>query len=268
MGVPVIKLNNGVEMPLLGLGTWNLTGKECERAVLHALEAGYRHIDTASVYGNEKEVGNAIRKSGMPRSEIFVTTKLWNSEHNDPPGALESSLAKLGLDYVDLYLIHWPAEERKATWKAFERFLKEGRCRAIGVSNFTVRHLRELLKAADAVPAVNQVEFSPYLYQKGLLDFCRSQGIALEAYSPLTRGKKLSDPKLRAIAARHSKTPAQVILRWAVQHGVAAIPKSKSAERITENADVFGFALSEEDIKVLDGMNADFRTCWDPTDLP
>lgn len=264
--IPKTGLNNGTEIPVLGLGTWELTGKEAEQAVLCALEAGYRHIDTASIYGNEEEVGKAIRKSGVPRREIFVTTKLWNTDHDDPADACEASLKRLGMDYVDLYLIHWPVQGvRNRTWKFMEQLLGAGKCRAIGVSNYTIRHLRELLETAKVVPAVNQVEFTPYLYQKELMDFCRKKGIVLESYSPLTRGHKLSDPKLKAIAARYSKTPAQILIRWALQHDIVVIPKSKSKERILENSDVFNFSISAEDMKLLNSLNEDYRLCWDPT---
>ena len=262
-----IKLNNGSKIPILGLGTWELTGKNAEQSVLWALEAGYRHIDTASIYGNEKEVGSAIKKSKVPRKEIFVTTKLWNSDHKNPEKALESSLQKLGLDYVDLYLIHWPAKQRNETWKKLEQFLKDGKCKSIGVSNFTIKHLTELMKTAKIVPAVNQVEFSPFLYQKELLEFCKSKGISLEAYSPLTRGRKLGDLELAAVATKNKKSPAQIILRWALQKDIVVIPKSKSKERIVENTDIFDFKISEEDMKALDELNEDYRTCWNPDEI-
>ncbi len=263
-----VKLNNDVEMPVLGLGTWQTGSKDAENAVLWALQAGYRHIDTAAVYGNEAAVGNAIRKSSVQRKELFITTKLWNDDHDDPAKACSQSLKKLQLDYIDLYLMHWPVERmRNKTWKIMEDLYRQGKCRAIGVSNFTIKHLNELLMQAKIVPAVNQVEFNSYLYQKELLDFCRSQGIQLEAYSPLTRGKKLGDPKLVSIAKKYSKTSAQILIRWALQHGIIAIPKSKSQERIQENADVFDFSISREDMEILDVFNENLRLCWDPTDV-
>lgn len=263
------RLNNGVEMPMLGLGTWVLTGEDAENAVLYALEAGYRHIDTASAYQNEREVGRAIRKSTIPREKIFVTTKLWNTDHNDPIKACDESLKRLELDYVDLYLIHWPVEiVRDRTWKVMEQLYEEGKCRAIGVSNYTIRHLNELLKDAKVIPAVNQVEFTPYLYQKELLEFCKAKGIQLEAYSPLTRGKRLNDPKLKAIVARYSKTSAQILIRWSLQHDLVVIPKSKSRERIIENANVFDFVISSEDMKLLNSFDDNYHLCWDPTDEP
>lgn len=263
------KLNNGVEMPMLGLGVWeSAEGDECESAVFEAIKAGYRHIDTAAAYGNERSIGKGIKKSGISREEIFVTTKLRNGAHGDPEGALNESLEKLQLDYVDVYLIHWPVPERNESWKMFEKFLEEGKCRSIGVSNFTVRHLEELLKKSKVVPAVNQVEFTPYLFQKELLEFCRSKGIQLEAYSPLTRGRKLNDSKLVEIAKKYNKTPAQILLRWNLQHGIVIIPKSTKRERILENAEIFDFEISEDDMEKLNGFNEDFRLCPDPHDMP
>jgi len=264
-----IKLNNSVEMPIFGLGTYQTrSGKETQAAVLYALEAGYRLIDTAKIYGNEKDVGEVVRKSGIPREEVFITTKLWNSDHGYEAAiaACEKSLKSLGLSYIDLYLIHWPVEGlRNETWRAMETLQKEGKCRAIGVSNYMIWHLEELLRSSSTVPAVNQVEFSPYLYQKDLLEFCRSHNIQLEAYSPLTKGQKLSDPKLVAIASRYSKSPAQMLIRWVLQHGVIVIPKSSKKERIFENADVFDFTISPEDKSVLDSFNENLRTSWDPS---
>jgi diketogulonate reductase-like aldo/keto reductase len=261
-------LNNGVEMPMLGLGTWQSGPSVIEDAVLWALEAGYRHIDTAAIYGNEEGVGRAIRKSGVPREEIFVTTKIWNDDHNDPVAALERSLKKLQFDYVDLYLMHWPVPERLETWKILEQLYKEKKCRAIGVSNFTIKHLKELLNRAKVVPAVNQVEFSPYLYQKELHEFCKLNKIQLEAYSPLTRGKKLNDKKLVDIANKYNKTSAQILIQWCLQHDIVVIPKSKTKKRIQENFDVFDFKISSEDIKNLDSFNENLRLCWDPTNTP
>ena len=264
-----VELNNGVEMPIFGLGLYQTRkGKETQDAVYYALEAGYRLIDTAAMYGNEEDVGEAVRKSGLPREQIFITTKLWNSDHgyDKALSAFEESRKKLGLYYVDLYLIHWPVEVlRKESWRALETLLREGKCRAIGVSNYMIWHLEELLSDSSIVPAVNQVEFSPYLYQKDLLDFCRNHHIQLEAYSPLTKGYKLHDPKLANMASKYSKSPAQILIGWALQKEVVVIPKSSSKERIHENADVFDFAISPEDMKVLDSFNEDLRTSWDPS---
>jgi diketogulonate reductase-like aldo/keto reductase len=257
------------------------------------LEAGYRHIDTAALYGNEESVGAAIGMSGIPRENIFVTTKLWNSDHGNPKRALDTSLRKLKLDYVDLYLIHYPVRERRQSWRALEALRAEGKARSIGVSNFTIRHLTELLAETKTIPAVNQVEFHPYLYQRDLLDFCVGEGIVIEAYSPLTKGTRLKDPKLVAVAKKYSqaappaaaprsrfplvdrlsrrsetKSTAQILIRWALQHGLAVIPKSANRRRIFEDADVFDFEITAEDMQLLDSFNEDLRTCWDPTNAP
>jgi diketogulonate reductase-like aldo/keto reductase len=266
------KLNNGVEIPFLGLGTYQAgRGKETQEAVLCALECGYRLLDTAAMYENEEDVGEGVSKSGIPREEIFITTKLWNSDHgyDKAVAAFEKSRKSLGLSYVDLYLIHWPVEGlRNESWRALETLLEEGKCRAIGVSNYMTWHLEELLENSSTVPAVNQVEFSPYLYQKDLLEFCRSHGIQLEAYSPLTKGHKLHDPRLAGVASKYSKSSAQILVRWALQHRLVVIPKSAKRERILENADVFDFAISPEDMRFLDSFNEDLRTSWDPSTAP
>lgn len=267
-----VKLNNGVDIPLLGLGVYQSPpGNTTQDAVRHALECGYRLIDTARVYGNEKDVGLAIRESGLPREEVFVTTKLWNSDHgyDSTIRACEESLRRLGLKYLDLYLIHWPVSSfRNESWRAMERLLRDGKCRAIGVSNYTINHLNELLASSDTVPAVNQVEFHPFLYQQKLLEYCRGHGIQLEAYSPMTRGERLGDPKVVEIAKRNMRTPAQTLIRWCLQHSVVAIPKSVRKERILENRKALDFTLSSSEMKVLDSLNEDFRTCWDPSNLP
>ena len=265
-----IKLNNGEKIPALGLGVYqSKPGSETQQAVKRAFEMGYRHVDTAAYYRNEEDVGKAIKESGIPREEIFVTTKLRNEDHLIAEKAFNESLKKLGMDFVDLYLIHWPQTgTRVKAWKALEKIYSEGKAKSIGVSNFTIPHLEELLEIADVVPAVNQVEFSPYLYQKELLDYCKKKGIALEAYSPLTRGKKLNDPRLLEIASNYSKTPAQILIRWGLEQELIVIPKSVHKERIQENAEVFDFALSKKDKKLLDSMNQNFHSTWDPTNLP
>lgn len=266
-----VKLNNGVEIPRLGLGVYQSPpGKTTQDAVRHALECGYRLVDTARIYGNEGDVGMAVRESGLARDQVFVTTKLWNSDHGYGPTirACEESLRRLGLSYLDLYLIHWPVPgARKETWKAMAKLLKDGECRAIGVSNYTIRHLEELLANSDVIPAVNQVEFHPFLYQRELLEYCQRHEIQLEAYSPLTRGERLNHPTVLDVAKRHGRAPAQVLIRWSLQHSVVAIPKSVRKERILENSRVFDFILTPDDMKVLDSLNEDFRTCWDPTGL-
>jgi len=266
------RLNNGVEIPYLGLGVYLAgPGAGTRNAVQYAFQAGYRHIDTASSYGNEREVGTAVKNSRIPREEIFITTKLWNSDHgyDRTITACQESLRELGLPYIDLYLIHWPVEKlRNETWKAMIALQEEGRCGAIGVSNYAIRHLEELLADSPVVPAVNQVEFSPFLYQKDLLDFCRSCGIQLEAYSPLTRGKKLNHPTIASLASEYGKTPAQIMIRWPLQHDVVVIPKSADQQRIYENADVFDFEISSKDLALLDSLNENFRVCWDPSNAP
>jgi diketogulonate reductase-like aldo/keto reductase len=268
----IVALNSGVLMPRFGLGVYRAKpGDETRRAVLAALESGYRLIDTAKYYHNEADVGRALRESGLAREGVFVTTKLANMDHGFDRArkACRESLDKLGLEYLDLYLVHWPVEVvRGETWAAFEDLLDEGLCRAIGVSNYTVRHLDELLEFAGVVPAVNQVEFSPFLNQRDLLARCRQAGIQLEAYSPLTKGTRFDHPEVRRISARHGRTPAQVLLRWGLQHDLVVIPKSSRPDRIRENAAVFDFELGAGDMAALDGLDEGLRTSWDPTDVP
>ncbi|MFH1174202.1 MAG: aldo/keto reductase [archaeon] len=260
-------LNNGVRIPLLGLGTYRATPQETERAVSEALALGYRHIDTAAFYANEQAVGKAVRDSKIPREELFITTKIQNDDHADPAAALQTSLQKLDMDYVDLYLIHWPVPERIASWKALELLHKRGLARAIGVSNFTIAHLQELLPKATITPQVNQVEFSPYLYQKELLDYCEKHHIVLEAYSPLTRGKKFDDERLLDIAKKHGKTPAQILIRWALQHTIVVLPKSTTEARIKENSSIYDFNLDKQDMQLLDSLNENLHVSWDPTNI-
>ena len=267
-----VTLRGGVEMPMLGLGVWqSAPGEETRNAVSVALATGYRHVDTARAYRNESDVGAALRESGLPRRELFVTTKLWNADHGYDRAlrAIDASLASLGLEQVDLYLVHWPVEGlRGETWRAMERILGEGKARAIGVSNYTVRHLDELLAKAKVPPAVNQVEFSPFLYQRALLEHCRRNDVQLEAYGPLVRGQRLRQPVLVRVAEKHGRTAAQVLLRWGLQHGLVVIPKSVHAERIRENAELYGFALDAEDLGALDALDEGLRTSWDPTSAP
>ena len=269
---PVAKLNNGVMIPRLGLGVYQSPpGQLTQRAVEYALKIGYRHIDTARIYNNETDVGTALRKSGVKREDVFITTKLWNSDHGYETSikACEDSLKRLGLKYLDLYLIHWPVPEiRNESWTALTKLLKDGKCRSIGVSNYTIQHLTELLEDADVVPMVNQVEFSPFLYQKQLLDYCEKNKIQVEAYSPLTQGAKLNHPTIQQIAKKHGKTPAQVLIRWSLQHNLVTIPKSVREERIKENSQVFDYNLTSEDMRVLDSLDENFRNSWDPTNQP
>lgn len=267
-----VTLNNGIAMPIFGLGVYLMSpGKETYRAVKSALEIGYRLVDTASLYDNEEDVGTAVRDSGIPREEIFVTTKLWNGDqgYDSAMRAFDESHDRLGMGYVDLYLIHFPVPQlRNESWRALEKILEGGRARAIGVSNYTERHLSELLDGSDIVPAVNQVEFSPFLYQRDLLEFCRNHRIQVEAYAPLTAAQRLNDQRITGIAAKHGRTNAQVLLRWAIEHEVVPIPKSSHPERIAENAEIFDFELFPDDVSALDGLNDGFRSSWDPTAVP
>lgn len=243
-------------MPTLGLGVWQMAaGEETEQAVGWALEAGYRLVDTATMYRNEQSVGAAIRRSGVPREEVFVTTKL-PPPHTDASRQLQRSLDRLGLEYVDLYLIHWPLPfGNTRVWRELEELHEHGLAREIGVSNFGAERLEKLLGRARHAPAVNQVQFSPFRYRRRLLDFCRKRGIVLEAYSPLAQGSGPRDPAVIALAERTGRTPAQVLLRWAIQHGTVVIPKSSSRERILSNAQVFDFELGEDDMRLLDGLD-------------
>ncbi|MET8997349.1 aldo/keto reductase [Amycolatopsis sp. NPDC004169] len=268
--VPDIELNNGVRMPQLGYGVFQVPDDETAAAVKTALEVGYRSIDTAAVYGNEKGVGQAIAESGIARGELFVTTKLWNSAqgYDSTLKAFDESMAKLGLEQLDLYLIHWPTPARGKfldTWKAFEKLYTDGRVRAIGVSNFQPSHLERLLDAAEIAPAVNQVELHPYLQQRELREFDAKQGIATEAWSPLAKGGSLlGDPVVAELAVKHSRTPAQIVLRWHLQLGNVVIPKSVTRSRIEENFDLFGFTLTEEEMESLTPLDRGERTGPDP----
>ena len=273
-GLPtsVATLNTGARMPALGLGVFQSpSGAPTRKAVVSAIAAGYRHIDTAKIYGNEADVGAAVRESGVPREELFLTTKLWNDDqgYESALRAFEKSRVALGVEYVDLYLIHWPVRaHRHDSWRALSRLFREGKCRNVGVSNFTLHHLTELLQDAEVVPAVNQVEFSPFLFQRDLLKFCHANGIQLEGYSPLTRGRRLGDPTLVGVATAHGVTPAQVLIRWGLQHEVVEIPKSVDPQRIRENADVFGFELTPAEMETLDRLDEGLHTSWDPTSMP
>ncbi|MEV7503986.1 aldo/keto reductase [Streptomyces sp. NPDC093018] len=268
--VPPIILNNGVEMPQVGFGVWQVPDDEAERAVGTALEAGYRSIDTAAAYGNEEGTGRAIAASGLPREEIFVTTKLWNSDqgYDATLRAFDTSLGKLGLDHLDLYLIHWPLPARDLyvdTYKALEKLYADGRVRAIGVSNFLPEHLRRLAEETSVIPAVNQIELHPHLQQHAAREYHAEQGIRTEAWSPLGQGKGLLEvPAIVAIAQKHNRTPAQVVLRWHVQQGTIVIPKSVTPSRIKENIEVFDFSLDAEDLAAIGALNEDRRIGPDP----
>jgi 2,5-diketo-D-gluconate reductase A len=268
--VPTITLNNGVEIPQLGFGVYQVPPEDTAEAVQAALEVGYRHIDTAEMYGNEKGVGEGIRASGIPREEVFVTSKLNNGfhAHDDALKAFDGTLEALGSDYVDLFLIHWPLPgidvDYVETWKALEEIYRSGRAKAIGVSNFNAHHLRKLFSETEVRPAVNQIEVHPYLTQDDLRAFDADHEIATEAWSPIAQGKVLDDPTILRVAERHGKTPAQVTLRWHVQRGDIVFPKSVTRSRIEENFDLFDFELTEDDLREITLLNRDERTGPDP----
>jgi len=261
-------LRNGVSMPWLGLGVLHVAdGEAVENAVRWALETGYRHIDTAAIYGNEIGVGRAIKQSGVPRAEIFVTSKVWNRDqgYDQALAAFEVSLDRLEMDYVDLYLVHWPVEDKfKETWRALETIYDSGRARAIGVSNFLVHHLASLLEDARIVPMVDQVEFHPYLQQPDLQAFCREHQIQLEAWRPIMMGKVNDVPELVKLGQKYGKTPVQITLRWMIQRGVVVIPKSEQQARIQSNANIFDFELEAQDLALVDGLDRHERLGADP----
>ncbi|MEV4426312.1 aldo/keto reductase [Streptomyces sp. NPDC049602] len=267
--VPTVTLGNGAAIPQLGFGVFQVPDDETAAAVTHALEAGYRSVDTAAIYGNEAGVGRALAASGLAREELYVTTKLWNADqgYDSTLRAFDDSLAKLGLDHVDLYLIHWPAPARDLyvdTWRAIEKLVTDGRVRTAGVSNFQPAHLERLLDSSDLVPAVNQIELHPALQQRELRELHAVHGIVTEAWSPLAQGAVLADPVLTALARRHGKSAAQVVLRWHLQLGNVVIPKSVTPARIRENIDVFDFTLSAEDMRAIAGLDRGLRTGPDP----
>ncbi|MES2520753.1 MAG: aldo/keto reductase [Bacteroidota bacterium] len=264
------KLNNGVKMPLLGLGVYDMYNREAEQAVEWALQIGYQLIDTASMYENEVEIGNGIRRSGVDRKDIFLTTKVNNSEqgYDNTLKAFDESLKKLNCEYIDLYLVHWPLKEtRKETWQALEYLYSSGQVRAIGVANYLQPFLDELDTYKTIIPTVNQVEFSPFLFQNDLFQHCRNNQIQLQAYTPLVRGQRLGDARLMALAEKYHKTPAQIILRWAIQHGISTVPKSSNLARLQENFQIFDFEISQDNMTEIDGFNEDLRVVEDPMEL-
>ena len=267
-----LKMNDNCQIPVVGLGTWKSEpGKTTSQAVLDSLEAGYRHIDTARAYDNETDVGRAVNDSGLPREDLFITTKLWNQHqgYEEAIEACEKSLNRLNCDYIDLYLIHWPLrEKRNHSWKAFIELRDKGLCKSIGVSNFTIEHLAEIEAKFGILPAVNQVEFHPYHYQKELLDYCNSKNIIIEAYSPLVHAKRMDEPKLGTISEELGKTPAQILIRWSIQRGMVVLPKSVNKSRIVENFSVFDFDIPDSMMKKLDELDESFVTCWDPHNPP
>lgn len=261
-------LHNGVEMPWFGLGVFKVEeGQEVESSVKMAIHAGYKSIDTAAIYKNEEGVGKGIRESDVPREELFITTKVWNADqgYESTLKAFDESMEKLGLEYLDLYLVHWPVKGKYVdTWKALEKLYKDGRVRAIGVSNFQIHHLQDILDVAEVKPMVNQVEYHPKLSQVELLNFCKENGIQMEAWSPLMQGQLLDNEVLKEIADAHNKSVAQVILRWDLQNGVVTIPKSVKEHRIKENADIFDFELSADEMQKIHALNEDKRVGPDP----
>jgi len=264
-------LHNGVKIPQLGFGVFKVeNGSQTVQSVKKALEVGYRSIDTAAIYQNEEGVGQAIRESGIPREDIFVTSKVWNTDqgYESTLAAFDASLKRLGLDYLDLYLIHWPGKDKYVdTWRALETLYKEGKVRAIGVSNFHIHHLENLLKSSEVKPVINQIELHPRLTQVEIREFCQKHDIQVEAWSPLGRGVLLDNPTIGEIAKKYGKTSAQVIIRWHLQHGIVVIPKSVTPARIEENAQVFDFELSVEEMNEIDGLHANERVGSNPDEL-
>ncbi|HVV66571.1 MAG TPA: aldo/keto reductase [Candidatus Saccharimonadales bacterium] len=267
------KLNTGQQVPAIGFGTWQITPDSAAKdMVLAALEAGYRVIDTARIYGNERGVGEAIRESGIPREDLFITTKLWNDDqgYDRTIKACESSLEKLGLDYLDLYLIHWPAtSKRHDSWRAFGQLLQDGHIKAAGVSNYTVEHLDDLMGRSELIPAVNQVEFHPFIYdqQKALLEYCAEHDILIEAYSPLSRLSQSGAQPAQEIAKRLDVSPQQVVLRWCVEHGTLPLPRSTNPDHIRSNFDIFDFELEAADMDALNKISDGERVTWDPAGM-
>jgi methylglyoxal/glyoxal reductase len=272
LSTETVLLNNGIALPRVGLGVFQAAhGAQTNGAVLEALHLGYRHVDTARIYGNEHDVGAAIRESGIPRSQVFVTTKLWNDDQGYDAAlrAFDASQRRLGLETVDLYLIHWPLPDlRLQSWRALERLYEEHRVHAIGVSNFMPRHLEELLGHAHVIPAVDQVELTPFHQQRDVRTICAKYGIVVEAYSPLTRGRRLGHPVVAEVARSVGKTPAQVLLRWGIQQDLVVLPKSVHADRIRENGQVFDFELDREQLAKLDALDEGLVIGWDPRTLP
>ncbi len=262
--------NQGNTIPVLGLGVWKSSKDECYQAVMDALELGYRHIDTAAIYANEESVGKAIADSKIERSEVFITTKLWNADQGASKAekAFEKSLQKLNLDYVDLYLIHFPVSGiRNESRKILASIYKSGRAKSIGVSNFMIPHLEELIQMTGLVPAINQIEVHPFLNQKELRDYCVSKKILVEAYSPLAHGKRIQDPAITKISQKYNRTNAQILIRWSIQSGMIVLPKSVKRSRIEENGSVFDFQLDNADMEYLNSLDENYRTCWDPSEV-
>lgn len=271
MDIPELKLNTGTKIPQVGLGLWmNKDRAECVRTVEDALKVGYRHFDTAQIYGNEEFLGSALARTKVLRKELFITTKIWNDNFwwDDLIPSFEESLNKLHTNYVDLLLLHFPVTEtRSMAWKKMEEVYKSGKAKAIGVSNYTIKHLEQLLKECEIKPAVNQVELHVFLQQPELIEFCKKHDIVVEAYSPLAHGYGIDNPVLTKIAKKHSKSNAQIMLRWCIQNGVVILPKTMHEARLKENMDLFDFELDKDDMKELKDLDKNYRTCWDPTNV-
>jgi len=270
--VPMLKLNNGKEIPQIGLGLWMVKKeKECVQTVKDALELGYRHFDSAQWYENEQFLGPTLKQSGVPREDLFVTTKIKNDNQwwVDLIPSFEESLEKLQMDYVDLLLLHFPVTElRRAAWHRMEELAKDGRAKSIGVSNYTIKHLEELLSEAEIKPVVNQVELHVFLQQPELLDYCKQHDILVEAYSPLAHGFGMDDPALASIGKKHGKSPAQIMIRWCVEQDLVVLPKTVHKDRLQENLAVFDFKLDQADMTELKNLEKGYRTAWDPTHIP
>jgi diketogulonate reductase-like aldo/keto reductase len=269
MSIPDIKLNSEKKIPQLGLGLWmNKNKEECTRTIEDALEAGYRHFDTAQIYGNEEFLGSVIARTKVLRKDLFITTKIWNENqfYTDLIPSFEESLNKLRVNYVDLLLLHFPVTElRRPAWHRMEELYKDGKAKSIGVSNYTIKHLEELLSECEVKPALNQVELHVYLQQPELVEYCKKNDIVLEAYSPLAHGYGIDNPALVAIGKKHGKSPAQVMIRWCIENGFVVLPKTTHKDRLKENMDIFDFKLDAEDMKQLKQLDKNYRTCWDPT---
>jgi len=275
-----VTLNNGIKMPMIGLGTYLMSLSNVKQTLQFAYASGYRHIDTAEFYKNEEAIGSALRQLPYDRSDFFITTKIWHSHHgyHNAKKAAQERLDLLQLDYIDLLLIHYPdagysdpkqnANARAETWKAMEEFLEEGKAKAIGVSNYTINHLSSLLQHCKYIPSVNQVEIHPLLPQVELHQYCKENNIQLVGYSPLGKGKLINSPQIIELAKKYSKTPSQVLLRYQLQRSIVVIPKSDNRERISENIDLYDFNITEEDIKLLNSMDKNWRCCWNPTNIP
>jgi|APTNR8051073442_1049403.scaffolds.fasta_scaffold30642_1 diketogulonate reductase-like aldo/keto reductase len=271
LAIPEIKLNSGTSIPQVGFGLWKVQDEdECKTSIENAIESGYRHFDSAQIYGNEKFLGEVLDASDISRDEVFITTKLWNENQADEVSlsSFEKSLENLKTDYVDLFLIHFPVSEtRELAWKTLEKIFESGKAKAVGVSNYTISHLEKLLANCEIVPAVNQVELHVFLQQRELREYCDEKGIIIEAYSPLAHGNGLDNAELIDIGDQYEKSSAQVMLRWCVQNNLVVLPKSVTKERISSNIDIYDFELSASDLDRIEKLEKNFRTCWDPTDV-